>query len=81
MLDGPVRCGGVEVGPRDVVVGDEEGVVVIPANEAESVLARAEARAARTPPSRSKHGESAHRARVEEILEEEGLRRLTPAPD
>jgi regulator of RNase E activity RraA len=33
----PIGCGGVAVIPGDVVVGDAEGVVVIPAQVAESV--------------------------------------------
>jgi regulator of RNase E activity RraA len=37
----PIGCGGVAVYPGDVVVGDEEGVVVIPAAMAEDVAAEA----------------------------------------
>ncbi len=33
VLDGPVRCGGVDVSPLDVVVADEEGIVVVSAGE------------------------------------------------
>ncbi len=36
----PIGCGGVMVQPGDVVVGDGEGVVVIPAEVAEDVAAR-----------------------------------------
>ena len=36
-LDVPIGCGGVAVYPGDVVVGDEEGVVVIPQHLAEEV--------------------------------------------
>ena len=39
----PVGCGGVAVYPGDVVVGDEEGVVVIPAKMADEVAAEASA--------------------------------------
>ena len=39
----PIGCGGVAVYPGDVVVGDEEGVVVIPAKMAEEVAAEAAA--------------------------------------
>lgn len=35
----PVSCGGVVVSPGDLVVGDEEGVVVVPQAEAREVLA------------------------------------------
>jgi regulator of RNase E activity RraA len=36
----PIGCGGVLVEPGDVLVGDAEGVVVIPAHVAEDVAAR-----------------------------------------
>ena len=39
----PIGCGGVPVYPGDVIVGDQEGVVVIPANIAEEVAKEAEA--------------------------------------
>jgi regulator of RNase E activity RraA len=39
----PIGCGGVAVYPGDVVVGDAEGVVVIPAKMAEEVTKEAEA--------------------------------------
>jgi regulator of RNase E activity RraA len=40
-IDEPVACGGVLVMPGDVLVGDAEGVVVIPAHMAESIAAAA----------------------------------------
>jgi regulator of RNase E activity RraA len=40
-LNVPIGCGGVAVYPGDVIVGDEEGVVVIPANLADEVAADA----------------------------------------
>ena len=39
----PIGCGGVPVYPGDVVVGDQEGVVVIPANIADEVAKEGEA--------------------------------------
>ena len=42
----PIGCGGVAVYPGDVVVGDAEGVVVIPAKMAEEVAKEAEAQTA-----------------------------------
>jgi regulator of RNase E activity RraA len=39
----PIGCGGVPVYPGDIVVGDAEGVVVIPAKIAEEVAAEAAA--------------------------------------
>ena len=43
-LGRPVAIGGVVVHPGDVVLGDSDGVAVVPAAEAEAVLARAEAK-------------------------------------
>lgn len=40
--DLPVSCGGVLVRPGDIVVGDNDGVVIVPAEAAEDVLRRAE---------------------------------------
>jgi len=40
-LNVPIGCGGVAVYPGDVMVGDEEGVVVIPAHLADEVAADA----------------------------------------
>lgn len=43
----PVICGGVLVRPGDVIVGDDDGVVCIPQNDASEVLDKAAARAAK----------------------------------
>lgn len=40
-LNVPIACGDVAVYPGDIVVGDEDGVVVIPAHVAEEVAAEA----------------------------------------
>ena len=40
-LDVPIGCGGVAVYPGDVIVGDDEGVVVIPQHLADEVAADA----------------------------------------
>jgi regulator of RNase E activity RraA len=45
-VDVPIECGGVRVEPGDVVIGDDDGVAVIPAARAEEVVALAEAKAA-----------------------------------
>lgn len=72
-LDGPVRCGGVQVAPGDVVVADEEGIVVVPAAQLEAVLAHAQARAAKDAAETLETWEAAHRARIEEILRTKGF--------
>jgi regulator of RNase E activity RraA len=42
----PVECGGVAVRPGDLVIGDYDGVVVVPHEVADEVLARAEQKVA-----------------------------------
>jgi 4-hydroxy-4-methyl-2-oxoglutarate aldolase len=39
----PVSCGGVAVQPGDIIVGDGDGVVVVPMEEAADILAKAQA--------------------------------------
>lgn len=43
-INHPIVCGGVTVGPGDLVVADDDGVVVIAQDEAETVLRAAQAR-------------------------------------
>lgn len=38
----PISCGGVTVNPGDIIVGDADGVVVIPFQQAESILVLAQ---------------------------------------
>lgn len=73
VLNGPVRCGGVEVKPGDIVVADEEGIAVVPAGRAREVLAGAQAKAAREATQTLEEWEKAHRARVEAILRQKGV--------
>jgi len=73
VLNGPVRCGGVEVRPGDIVVADEEGVVVVPGERAAAVLAAARARAEKDAAETLEAWEAAHRARIEEVLRKKGL--------
>jgi regulator of RNase E activity RraA len=68
-----VRVGGVEVRPGDIVVGDEEGVVVVPAARAAAVLEAARARAAKDAATSLDDWERAHRARVEDTLRKRGF--------
>ncbi|MBI3457994.1 MAG: RraA family protein [Candidatus Rokubacteria bacterium] len=73
VLNGPIRCGGVDVRPGDVVVADEEGIVVVPAEGAEAVLKAAGARAAKEAAESLEAWEAAHRARIEAILRQKGI--------
>ncbi|MER5639939.1 RraA family protein [Kitasatospora sp. NPDC002227] len=68
-----VRCGGVLVGPGDIVVADEEGVVVVPAARREEVLAAASAKLAKEAAETLDDWEAAHRAKIEKALKEKGF--------
>jgi RraA family protein len=37
----PISCNGVVVNPGDLVIGDDDGVVIVPLKEAEGILAKA----------------------------------------
>jgi 4-hydroxy-4-methyl-2-oxoglutarate aldolase len=73
----PVTCAGTEVRPGDVVVGDDDGVVIVPRDDAQAVLAASEAREGKEAGSRARYqrGElflDMHNARPE--LDRLGLR-------
>jgi 4-hydroxy-4-methyl-2-oxoglutarate aldolase len=72
-LNEPVRCGGVSVRAGDIVVADDDGVLVVPAERREQVLrdgrARAEAEAAQT----LDMWEAEHHARIENLLAAHGF--------
>ncbi len=45
-LDGPIACGGCAVVPGDLILGDDDGVVVVPLAQQATVLAAAQAKIA-----------------------------------
>lgn len=73
VLNGTVRCGGVQVAPGDVVVADEEGIVVVPAAEQDTVLETAGARAAKDAAESLEEWEAEHQARIDAILRDKGF--------
>ena len=45
-INGPIQCGGVPVNPGDLVLGDDDGVVVIRPDQIDGLLKRCRARMA-----------------------------------
>ena len=41
-MNAPISCGGVSVHPGDLIVGDDDGVIVVPRHKIEDVLVKAE---------------------------------------
>ena len=72
-LNRPVRCGGVTVGPGDIVVADEEGVVVTPVSRRDEVLLAAQAKVAREEAETLDGWEAAHRTRIDAALARAGF--------
>jgi len=72
-LNEPVRCGGVTVRPRDIVVADEDGVLVVPADRREQALRDGQARASAEAAQTLDRWEAEHHARIERILAEHGF--------
>lgn len=68
LLNVPARCGGVTVRPGDFVVADEDGVVVVPADRCDQVLAQARARLSADADETLDTWEHAHRSRIDMIL-------------
>ncbi len=66
----PVPCGGIIVNPGDYVVGDDDGVVVIPASLVEQIVAEAEERV------RKEAGQLARMQAGEQLADMIGFREL-----
>jgi 4-hydroxy-4-methyl-2-oxoglutarate aldolase len=73
LIDMPVVCGGVTVGPGDIVVADEEGIVVLPKGRADTILAQAVERADRDATTTLEDWGKAHKARIDEAARSLGL--------
>jgi len=72
-LGGEIRCGGATVRAGDMVVADEEGIVVVPADRCEEILRDAQARLARETSESLEDWEKVHRARIDKILADGGF--------
>jgi len=67
-LNQPITCGGVRVEAGDIVVADEEGIAVIPQQQALGAYDIAKARATKDASMTLEQWQSQHHEKVEEIL-------------
>ena len=72
-LNEPVRCGGVLVRGGDIVVADDDGVLVIPAESREQAFRDGVAKLAAEASQSLDMWEAEHHARIERILAEHGF--------
>lgn len=72
-LNQPIVCGGVSIAPGDFVVADEEGIVVVPAADLQTVSAAARKRAAAEASQTLDAWEVDHKKRIVELLAKKGL--------
>ena len=72
-LNQPIVCGGVTVAAGDIVVADEEGIAVIPAEKQDAVYKIALARTQKESSETLEQWEAQHRAKIERILQEKGF--------
>ena len=69
-LNQPITCGGVAVNPGDIVVADEEGIAVLPANQSEKIWLRATQRAEHDEATSLAEWQSKHRTKIEQLLQD-----------
>jgi 4-hydroxy-4-methyl-2-oxoglutarate aldolase len=78
-LNEPVRCGGVVVRAGDIVVADDDGVLVVPAECRDQALRDGRAKLAAEAAQTLDMWEAEHHARVEKLLTEYGFDGATTA--
>ena len=72
-LNEPIRCGRAEVNSGDVIVADEEGIVVVPKQDFDRVVAEASARVENEAAQGLDDWALAHKGRIDKILVEKGF--------
>jgi len=72
-LNTPVRCGRVDIQPRDAIVADEEGIVVVPHAALEATRQAAQAKLLKESTQTLDAWEADHRARIDRILRDNGF--------
>jgi 4-hydroxy-4-methyl-2-oxoglutarate aldolase len=73
VLNGPITCGGVLVAPGNIVIADEEGIVVLPAANADEILRAAEAKAAKDAATSLDDWVAAHKQAIDDLVAKLGI--------
>ncbi|RZM79485.1 RraA family protein [Leptolyngbya iicbica] len=72
-LNQPITCGGVQVHPGDMVVADEEGIAVIPAERQADIWLSAKQRMDKDTAQSLAEWKANHHAKIEQILQSLGF--------
>lgn len=63
-----INCGGVTVNPGDIIIADEEGIVVVPADNQDAILQDALAKKVKADQQTLEEWTSKHRKKIAEVL-------------
>jgi len=67
-LKTPIQCGGITVNNDDIIVADEEGIVVIKADEVDAILAKVEAKTAKESEQSLAEWQQAHQQKIASLI-------------
>lgn len=67
-LNEPITCGGICVNPGDIIVADEEGIAVIPKDEAESIFLKTKEKVEKEARISLNEWEDTHHQKINEML-------------
>ncbi|MGF1460168.1 MAG: RraA family protein [Leptolyngbyaceae cyanobacterium] len=73
LLNQPIWCGGVTVHPGDIVIADEDGIVVIPVEQSETIWIQAQRRAMQENQQALADWQASHRAKIDRTLQDLGF--------
>ena len=72
-LNSTITCGGITVSPGDIIVADEEGILVVPKERQEEILAAAEKKRARDEATPLDRWREDHQTMIQTILDKQGF--------
>ena len=69
-LNIPIKCGGVNISPGDIIVADEEGIAVIPIEKEDQVYKAAKARSKNDAMISLDDWETEHYAKIKSLIKQ-----------